>query len=712
MSRLLLFFVYGLFVLLILFSRTSERVMAHPKSKPGALSLPSCTARLTSCQEPADPVSGLPDRHCVDGFGTPRSCADIRPFRYLPIFPAARHELSNDGKSPPDQLRFTYVSQQPVFDAPCQNGLAADQYDCENIDLLAYLPVSDNGGGGGSDMWGWTDPELGNEYVIMGRTSGVSFFAIDNPTAPLYIGNLPTNAVSSLWRDLKVYQNHLYVVSDKNLKHGMQVFDLTELRGVTTTQEFRATHIYTGLGSAHNIAINSESGYAYALAPEADTLEKSCNQGMHMIDIRNPASPQYAGCYGDIGYIHDVQCVMYRGPDLAYNGREICFASNADTNTDTHALAILDVTDKDKPKQLSWVTEPGFYYFHQGWLTEDQHYFLSNDELDELDSPDGRHNARTYVWDVSDLRHPTVIGSFTSSANAIDHNLYIRGSYVFEANYTSGLRILELANVSQGQLTEVAYFDTFVPDTPFEYDGAWSAFPYFQSGTVAVSAMDGLYLVRPALPPEFSAIAVDNVLDYCTSDNPSGSYGAAVRVDAFNMYEGTVQLRVADQEDASFIGLSQETVALGNLKQAFVDVSIVDGIAPGLREFSIVVSDGDKSQSVAMWLDMASSVPAAPSAISLSGTATLPILGWTAVAEASSYKVEVATSAEFQDVVLSYLTDETEITLWDELDDDKEYFWRITALNACGNGIPSAVQRLSTSVIAPAQDQLTYLPFY
>ena len=50
-----------------------------------------------------------------------------------------------------------------------------------------------------------------------------------------------------------------------------------------------------------------------------------------MIDIREPASPAFAGCFADTatgifgtGYTHDVVCIVYNGPDTAHRGREIC----------------------------------------------------------------------------------------------------------------------------------------------------------------------------------------------------------------------------------------------------------------------------------------------------------------------------------------------------------------------------------------------------
>ncbi|MCP5099687.1 MAG: choice-of-anchor B family protein, partial [Chloroflexi bacterium] len=199
------------------------------------------------------------------------------------------------------------------------------------------------------------------------------------------------------------------------------------------------------------------------------------------------------GCFSGDGYTHDAQCVDYNGPDADHQGKEICFNSNEDT------LTIVDVSNKNSPSQLSRTGYSGSAYTHQGWLTEDQQYFLLDDELDESNN---NHNTRTYVWDVTNLDSPVMIGSHTSPIAAIDHNQYIKGNYTYEANYRAGLRILDLANVSTGSLTEVAYFDIYPSSDSANFNGAWSNFPYFDSGVVIVSGIEqGLFVLRPNLDP-------------------------------------------------------------------------------------------------------------------------------------------------------------------------------------------------------------------
>lgn len=214
---------------------------------------------------------------------------------------------------------------------------------------------------------------------------------------------------------IQVYGNHAFIVSEAS-NHGMQVYDLTGLRhlkppaqGLNVLEE---TAHYGEFGSAHNIVGNEDTGYMYAVG------SKTCNSGLHVVNVRDPTNPTFAGCFGEDGYVHDAQCVVYKGPDEAYSGQEICFCYNEDT------LTIVNVENKQDMTILNRVSYTGAYYTHQGWLLEDQSYLLLNDELDELYGQNP--HTRSMVWNVIMLTNATLEASFYSPKQATDHNLYIR----------------------------------------------------------------------------------------------------------------------------------------------------------------------------------------------------------------------------------------------------------------------------------------------
>ncbi len=384
-------------------------------------------------------------------------------------------------------------------EVPCTSGFAG-AFPCSNISLLSYLPLGGLGIGNHTselnDLWGWTDASSGKEYALVGRTDGLAFVDLSTPTAPRYLGYLPmtSGAHENYWRDVKVYHDHAFVVSDGAGPHGMQVFDLHQLRTVTTPQVFSAATTYRGVASVHNIAIDEASGYAYLVGSNSGGT--TCGGGLHMVDIRNPTAPTFAGCFADVatgrsgtGYTHDVQCVMYTGPDATYTGHEICFGSNET------ALSIADVTNKAMPTALSHAGYPGVAYTHQGWLSTDQRWFFTNDELDELSGSAGG-GTRTLIWDVSDLDDPLLVAQYHGPTTATDHNNYVYGSRMSASNYQFGVRVLNVADPVHP--TQVGFFDTApeLPNVP-GFGGSWSNYPFFASGILVVtSSAEGLFVLR------------------------------------------------------------------------------------------------------------------------------------------------------------------------------------------------------------------------
>ena len=385
----------------------------------------------------------------------------------------------------------------------CEQGEVA-RFDCSDIDLISFLPVQEMGGARGvmvNDIWGWADPETGTEYALVGRMDGTAFVSLADPANPVYLGELrlTDGTTRNLWRDIKVYADHAFIVADGAGAHGVQIFDLTQLRDVRGAPvTFEETAHYGGIFSAHNIVINEASGFAYAVGSSAGG--ETCGGGLHMIDIREPASPTFVGCFSatgtgfsGTGYSHDAQCIMYHGPDEQYSDREICFGANET------ALSIADVTDKSNPVAVASATYPNPSYVHQGWISEDHRFFFVNDEGDELDGT--VTGTRTLVWDIEDLDDPILAKEHIAETEASDHNLYVRGQFMYQSNYVSGLRILDISDPVNPR--EVGYFDSVrVGDNGPGYAGSWSNYPFFESGVIVFTSMrEGLFVVRRGRQP-------------------------------------------------------------------------------------------------------------------------------------------------------------------------------------------------------------------
>ncbi len=397
----------------------------------------------------------------------------------------------NDDPSP-DPIVMDPVVDPPVEDPvdpgsnfiPCENGFAG-AFPCQGYDLLGRLDLSALGATAGNDIWGWTDPDSSREFALIGLDNGTAFVEITDTENLVYLGKLPTATTSSIWRDIKVYRDYAFIGSEAG-GHGMQVFDLKKLLSVSNPPAtFASDALYTGFGTSHNIVINEATGFAYAIGTGSSD---PYDGGAHFVNIQDPLNPLPAGGYGASGHTHDAQVVLYHGPDADYSGSEIFMGSNENT------VLVLNVTDKQNPSVISTSQYPNLGYTHQGWFTEDQRYFIVGDETDEMNFG---FNSRTLVFDMTDLDNPVLHTTYYGPTQAIDHNGYVKGNQFFLANYTAGVRVLDLTDLQEGNLVETGYFDSFPSGNGTSFDGVWSVYPFFDSGKIVLSDISsGLFVIR------------------------------------------------------------------------------------------------------------------------------------------------------------------------------------------------------------------------
>jgi len=459
---------------------------------------------------------------------------------------------------------FLIFCETSFSQTPCENNFAGD-YPCQNTHLLSHVSIADLNGGSNTelnDIWGWTDSNSGREFALVGMRTGTAFVEITDPLNPVVIGKLPTQTSNSTWRDIKVYNNFAFIGSEA-ANHGIQVFDLTQLlNSPSGYQTFSNSALYTALGDSHNIVINEESGYAYGVGA-------NFSGGLHAIDISSPLTPTLAGGFSDDGYTHDAHVVNYIGPDQDYINAEIAFACNENT------LTIVDVSDKTDMYEVSKKSYSDVKYTHQGWLTEDHKYFILGDELDELQAG---LNTTTLIWDVQDLDNPVLIGTHVSDLSVIDHNQYVQDDWVYQSNYTAGLRILSLDNVAQGQLHEVAYFDTYDANNATNFNGTWSNYPFFQSRNVVISDItNGLFIVRPV------------IAEIETTSNPCPGLDISYALEVRKGLNGPIDISLSGLPVDATSELSIENPVEGEV--SILTIGNISSVSPGNYIVDITFSD-------------------------------------------------------------------------------------------------------------------------
>ncbi len=425
---------------------------------------------------------------------------------------------------------------------PCSGGMAGS-YPCDGLTLQSFIQTSTFGNSStaeSQDSWGWTDPLNGDEYAIVALDNGTAFVDITNPTSPTYLGWLPTHTGSSLWRDVKVYNNHAYIVSDSNGNHGMQIFDLTALRSVaappvTFSRDGRVTWGTSGSnrGRAHNLIINEDTGYAYVMG-----VSPYISGGIVIYDLNTSlTSPTQVATYSTGGYCHDAQVVLYDGPDPDYQGKEILIGSFSGSDF----VRILDVSNKSSITQISTIDYTNKFYTHQGWFTEDKRFFITGDEVDEENIG---FNTRTLVFDLEDLDNPSLHYTHFGSTTAIDHNGYVRGNRFYLANYAAGMRVFNIEGLYDAtpSMTEINYFDTYPSSNSASFNATWNVYPFFESGNmivtgfgnVSVNGDGGLFVIKDPLYDNTDPTAICQNIT-ATLDRLTGS----VTIDATDVDNGS-----------------------------------------------------------------------------------------------------------------------------------------------------------------------------
>ncbi len=357
------------------------------------------------------------------------------------------------------------------------------QFASQGIDQLAHIPLSGFTPvpGNGNSCWGYVSPS-GREYALMGLANQVAFVEITNPNGPVIRASIAHT--NSLWADVKSHGAFAYVGNEAG--GGIQVIDMTN---IDTGPASLVTSITAGgLATTHTLAVDNASGFLYAAGANLN------GGSLIAYSLANPAAPvevgRWTSAQGGV-YIHEMQVVTYTtGP---YAGKQIAFAFCGG-----NGLKIVDVTNKGAMALMATNLYPSLNYCHQGWLNDARTLLYVNDEIDG--PAEGVPYDLTRVFSVTNLSAPAQVGTFSAGVSgAIDHNNYVRGRYLYQSNYTSGLRVLDL-QTNPLSPTEVAWIDTYPANNNPTYDGTWNNWPFYPSGTIIISDIqEGLFVVRTNL---------------------------------------------------------------------------------------------------------------------------------------------------------------------------------------------------------------------
>lgn len=394
----------------------------------------------------------------------------------------------------------------------CVNNFASS-FECNNVDLLAHMPLNkfSSSPTDANDIWGHIDLNTGNEFAIIGLNNGVSVVNISDPNNPIEVGTILGS--DSTWRDIKVYQyfDHLlnlwrayaYATVDKSNQY-VTVIDLNNLPNSITLAENNFS-----VANAHNVYIsNVDHTLNIAQANVTPSLQligaNKLGGAFHSYSLANPKTITLtsSNSAGD-GYTHDGTSIVIK------DDRKTTDCGQAEGNCtvfidfqgrvnsfEKDVIKLWNISDANDAKLLSEVgytdISQGDQYIHSGWATEDNKYFFAHDEFDEGNLG---VNTTIRIFDIKDLNNPARAGTWTGKTKAIDHNGFVRGNRYYMSTYMDGLTILDITDPETP--IDIGNFDTFTTSDRASYDGAWGVYPFLPSGNILISDISGgLFILK------------------------------------------------------------------------------------------------------------------------------------------------------------------------------------------------------------------------
>jgi choice-of-anchor B domain-containing protein len=320
-----------------------------------------------------------------------------------------------------------------------------------NMTLLQNIDVYS----GVNDCWGYASG--GTEIAIYGHSMGTSFLDATDPQNAVELLNVP--GPSSIWRDIKTYQNYAYIVTEGSAAgFGIQIVDLSD--------PLNPVHVntYTGSGyqTAHNIWIDTGAGIAYACG--------AAGGGMHVLSLADPENPVQLSYFNPY-YIHD----LWVANGLGYAG---AISSGS-----------LRVLDTSSPASLSTIASK-FYSgaaTHNAWPNASGTHCLTSDETS------GGHLR---IWDVTSLPTITQDSEYSASnePSAIIHNVLVEDDLAYCAYYLAGTRVVDVTDPTDP--VEVGYYDTH-PNAGGSFDGQWGVYPFRADDVIYASdRQTGFHILR------------------------------------------------------------------------------------------------------------------------------------------------------------------------------------------------------------------------
>lgn len=355
----------------------------------------------------------------------------------------------------------------------------AQPYAASNFTLCSKIDPQPGTGSKYSGCWGWYQASKNREYAIAGSASGTYFVDVTNPYQQVVCDFEPGKITTTVWREIKTYQNYCYVVSDDSGPNSFQIFDMQYL-----PDSVHKVHDSQDLFKrGHAIWVDQSRLYVSSV-----TYSDNTKSTLNVYSLATPTLPVLVRKLSQdapfITSVHDT----YANNDTvfvsaAYQGLYV-FTFNPASPAFTQVGSL-----------TSYVSSG---YNHASAITPNRKTLVFMDEVPA--------SLPIKIADVQNLGNIQVLATINQGSLTTPHNPFMANdSLCFVSSYQDGLQLFNIKNPSAPFLA--GYFDTY-PQGGFNtgtypggaYNGQWGSYPYLPSKNIfALDMKNGMFMLKTHL---------------------------------------------------------------------------------------------------------------------------------------------------------------------------------------------------------------------
>ncbi|MEO5558037.1 MAG: S8 family serine peptidase, partial [Dokdonella sp.] len=322
--------------------------------------------------------------------------------------------------------------------------------------------------------------------------------------------------------------------------------------------------------------------------------------------------------------------------------------------------------------------------------------------LDQSEVFDNSGETRSYTWGVVDAGKPVRLAmTYTDAPGAlgtspqvnnldlkveIDGQTYLGNHFSHQYSTTGG-----------------------AADTKNNYEAVFLPAGTIGDVTITVTATniagDGVPGAGDATDQDF-ALVCSNCSQSTTFTLATASHAAemcvgtdftsTINVGSIQSFVDPVTLALTGAPAGATSGVTPTSIVPGN--SATVSVTDSASVVAGDYAMTLTGTSGSIVKTLDFDLTYATFAPAIPTlgtpADGAGNVSQTPTLTWEPSAQASSYRVEVATDEAFATIIATATVTDTAWTVATSLNSNTQYYWRVTAINACGESLAASADRI------------------